>query len=71
MVKLERVNFKNKSARMMIVDYDLGVEGGGIRINPENARMSGRHGPQSLAQCVGQHILLDVLGAVLALVIRQ
>ena len=28
-------------------------------------------GPQELAQCAGQHILLDVQGAVLALVVRQ
>jgi len=28
-------------------------------------------GAQQLAQCGGQHILLDVQGAVLALVVRQ
>ena len=26
--------------------------GGGVRIHPENARMSGRHGVQYVAQCV-------------------
>ena len=26
--------------------------GGGVRIHPENARMSGRHGEQYVAQCV-------------------
>ena len=41
------------------------------RIHPEEARKSGRHGAQLLAQCVGQHILLDVQGAVLALVAPQ
>jgi len=44
--------------------------GGGDRIHPENARKSG-HGAQLLAQCVRQHIYLDVQGAVLALVVRQ
>ena len=28
------------------------VVGGGVRIHPENARMSGRHGLQYVAQCV-------------------
>ena len=33
--------------------YVLGVfVGGGVRIHPENARMSGRHGVQYVAQCV-------------------
>jgi len=45
--------------------------GGGDRINPENARKSGRHGAPQLAQCTGQLILLDVPGAVLAPVARQ
>jgi hypothetical protein len=30
-----------------------------------------RHGTQQLAQCAGQHVLLDVQGAELALVVRQ
>ena len=47
------------------------VVGGGDRIHPGNARKSGRHGAQQQAQCVGQRILLDVQGAVLALVVRQ
>ena len=44
---------------------------GGDRIHPGNARKSGWHGAQQLAQCAGQHILLDVQGAVMALVVRQ
>ena len=43
----------------------------GDRFHPENARKSGCHGAQHLAKCVGQHIPLDVQGAVLALVVRQ
>jgi len=34
-------------------------------------RKSGWHGAQSPAQRVGPHIVLDVQGAVLALVVRQ
>ena len=37
--------------------------GGGVRIHPENARMSGRHGVQYVAQCVEC--------AALTLVVRQ
>jgi hypothetical protein len=44
----------------------MGVENGD-QFYPENALKSGRQ----LAQCVRQHILLDVQGAVLALVVRQ
>ena len=35
----------------MIEGIHTGV-GGGVRIHPENARMSGRHGVQYVAQCV-------------------
>ena len=45
--------------------------GGGDRIHSGNARKSGRDGAQYLAQCVGKHILPDVNGAWLALVVRQ
>ena len=45
--------------------------GGGNRIHPEDARKSGGHGAQELAQGVGQQILWDVQGAVLALVVRR
>ena len=44
--------------------------GGGDRTHPGNAGKSGRHGAQYLTQFVRQHILLDVQGAVLALVVR-
>ena len=43
----------------------------GDRIHLENARKSDSHGAQELAQCAGQHILLDVRGAVLVLVVWQ
>jgi len=38
---------------------------------PEQVWRRVSHGAQEPAQCVGQHILLDVQGAVLALVVRQ
>ena len=38
----------------------LGV-GGGVRIHPENARMSGRHGVQYVAQCVACAALTPVV----------
>ena len=33
-------------------DFHLKIVGGEVRIHPENARMSGRHGVQYVAQCV-------------------
>ena len=35
--------------------------GGGVRIHPENARMSGRHGVQYVAQCVACAALTPVV----------
>ena len=35
--------------------------GGGVRIHPENARMSGRHGVQYVAQCVACAALAPVV----------
>ena len=35
--------------------------GGGDRIHPENARMSGRHGVQYVAQCVASAALTPVV----------
>ena len=35
--------------------------GGGVRINPDNARMSGRHGVQYVAQCVACAALTPVV----------
>ena len=37
------------------------VLGGGVRIHPENARMSGRHGVQYVAQCVACAALTPVV----------
>ena len=37
------------------------VVGGGVRIHPENARMSGRHGVQYAAQCVACAALTPVV----------
>jgi len=37
------------------------IEGGGVRIHPKNARRSGRHGVQYVAQCVAcAALMLDV-----------
>ena len=47
----------------MKVSLCLGVVRGGVRIHPKNARMSGRHGVQYVAQCVAC--------AALTLVVRQ
>ena len=35
--------------------------GGGVRIHPENARMSGQHGVQYVAQCVACAALTPVV----------
>ena len=35
--------------------------GGGVRIHPENARLSGRHGVQYVAQCVACAALTPVV----------
>ena len=39
----------------------LSTVGGGVRIHPENARMSGRHGVQYVAQCVACAALTPVV----------
>ena len=57
--------------RGLVVSYERGTPvGDGYRIHSINVRKSGWQGAQSLARCVGLH-LLDVQGAVLGLVIRQ
>ena len=45
----------------VVVLHYLPPVGGGVRIHPENARKSGRHGVQCVAQCVACAALtLDV-----------
>ena len=51
--------------------YTPSEVGGGDRTHPENARKSGGHEAQELAPSVGQQILLDAHGAVLAVVVLQ
>ena len=49
-------------ARLIFLQiYEDARLGGGVRIHPENARMSGRHGVQYVAQCVACAALTPVV----------
>ena len=43
------------------VSLEARILEGGVRIHPENARMSGRHGVQNVAQCVACAALTPVV----------
>ena len=43
------------------LSYVCHIVGGGVRIHPENARKSGRHGVQYVAQCVACAALTPVV----------
>ena len=53
-------NEHSTSATHAGVSLDSTV-GGGVRIHPENARLSGRHGVQNVAQCVACAALTPVV----------
>ena len=62
----DRLDCKADHRRSQVLQVVEGVD----RIHLENARKSGWHGAQQLAQCVGQHVDLDVQGVVLFFLFR-
>ena len=57
--ELEGSGVVSITSRVSLV-YEKRV-GGGVRIHPENARMSGRHGVQYVAQCVACAALMPAV----------
>ena len=65
-LRIQGVGFRAQGSGFRVWDLEFRVQGSGCRVQG-----AGLRGYIPATQCVGQHILLDVQGAVLALVVRQ